>query len=118
MRTMQHLLTLALAAATSTTSAFAQAPTAASQSPANLKDTFKGAFYVGVAVNASQITGADAAGDALIVQQFNSITPENVMKWALIHPRPDAYDFTNTIFEVVGARAVCPVFVPRRLIAR
>ena len=61
---------------------------------ATLKNTFKDAFYVGVAVNASQITGTDSQGDALIVQQFNSITPENVMKWQVIHPRPDAYDFS------------------------
>jgi endo-1,4-beta-xylanase len=67
----------------------AQAPAAPT-----LKDTFKGAFYAGVAVNSSQITGSDSEGDALIVQQFDSITPENVMKWAVIHPRPDAYDFS------------------------
>ena len=30
----------------------------------------------------------------IIIQQFNSISPENVMKWEVIHPRPDAYDFT------------------------
>ena len=77
---------LALMAAAS-----AMAQTAAAT--ATLKDTFQGGFHVGVAVNASQITGADSAGDALIVEQFDSITPENVMKWALIHPRPDAYDF-------------------------
>jgi endo-1,4-beta-xylanase len=61
---------------------------------ATLKDTFEDAFYVGVAVNSSQITGADADGDALIVEQFNSITPENVMKWEVIHPRTDAYNFS------------------------
>lgn len=63
-------------------------------STATLRDTFKDAFYVGVAMNSSQITGADIEGDALIVQQFDSITPENVMKWAVIHPRPDAYNFS------------------------
>jgi endo-1,4-beta-xylanase len=62
--------------------------------PGTLKDTFKGAFYVGAAINAYQITGKDVEGDALITQQFDSITPENAMKWMVIHPRPDAYDFT------------------------
>ena len=85
---MQHLIALAFWAASTTVSALAQSPTIAT-----LKDAYKDAFYVGVAVNSSQITGADAEGDALIVQQFNSITPENVMKWAVIHPRPDSYDF-------------------------
>jgi endo-1,4-beta-xylanase len=67
----------------------AQAP-----EPSTLKDTFRGGFVVGAAMNADQITGKDAAGDAIIIQQFNSISPENVMKWEVIHPRPDAYDFT------------------------
>jgi endo-1,4-beta-xylanase len=66
----------------------AQAP-----APATLKDTFRNAFYVGAAINTDQITGRDVRGDAIIIQHFNSITPENVMKWEVIHPRPDAYDF-------------------------
>ena len=86
---MKHWFAVSFAASFLSASVFAQTPAAAT-----LKDTFKGAFYVGVAVNASQITGADAQGDALIVQQFDSITPENVMKWGVIHPRPDAYDFS------------------------
>ena len=53
MRT-QHLLALAFAAALSALSTLAQTP-----ATATLKDTFKDAFYVGVAVNSSQITGAD-----------------------------------------------------------
>jgi endo-1,4-beta-xylanase len=68
----------------------------AAQVPASatLKDTFRGAFVVGAAINGDQISGRDAQGDAIITQQFNSISPENVMKWEVIHPRPDAYDFT------------------------
>ena len=69
----------------------AMAQTAA---PATLKDTFRGGFVVGAAINTGQITGKDARGDAIIIQQFNSISPENVMKWEVIHPRPDGYDFT------------------------
>ncbi|WP_109486388.1 endo-1,4-beta-xylanase [Occallatibacter savannae] len=89
------LIALAFGLALPALSTLAQAPASpATQVPATLKDAFHGAFYVGVAVNSAQITGADAQGDELIVQQFDSITPENVMKWALIHPRPDAYDFT------------------------
>jgi endo-1,4-beta-xylanase len=88
MRT-RHFIVLAFASALSAFSTLAQTPTTAT-----LKDTFKDAFYVGVAVNSSQITGTDAQGDVLIVQQFNSITPENVMKWEVIHPRPDAFDFS------------------------
>ena len=49
---------------------------------------------MGAAMNTGQITGKDARGDAIITQQFNSVSPENVMKWEVIHPRPDVYDFS------------------------
>ena len=88
MRKYSRLL-LVSAVCLSSMAAVAQAP-----APAALKDTFRGAFVVGAAMNTDQITGKDAQGDAIITQQFNSISPENVMKWAVIHPRPDAYDFT------------------------
>jgi endo-1,4-beta-xylanase len=61
--------------------------------PVTLKDAYRGAFEVGVAINADQITGRDMRGDAIVVQQFNSITPENALKWEEIHPRPGVYDF-------------------------
>jgi len=73
----------------SSVAAIAQAP-----APATLKDAFRGAFLVGVAMNGDQITGKDARGDAIITRQFNSISPENVLKWEVIHPRPDVYDFS------------------------
>lgn len=69
----------------------AMAQTAA---PTTLKDAFRSGFVIGAAMNADQITGKDARGDAILVQQFNSITAENAMKWEIIHPRPNAYDFT------------------------
>lgn len=67
--------------------------TAVAQDPTSLKDAFKGGFVVGAAVNEAQISGQDTRGDALIEAQFNSISPENVLKWASIHPQPDKYDF-------------------------
>jgi len=65
----------------------------AAQAPDTLKEAYRGAFHVGVAINVAQITGKDAIGDALIAQQFDSITPENVMKWEVIHPKVDTYNF-------------------------
>jgi len=64
------------------------------QNQPTLKDTYKGCFVVGAALAPAQFTGADALETALVKAQFNSITPENVLKWALIHPRPDAFDFS------------------------
>jgi endo-1,4-beta-xylanase len=66
---------------------------AAAQTPPSLKDAFKGDFVVGAAMNEAQISGQDMRGDALIEAQFNSISPENALKWAIIHPQPDKYDF-------------------------
>jgi endo-1,4-beta-xylanase len=63
----------------------------------SLKDVFAQDFPIGVAVNQRQCTGKDTNGVALILSQFNAISPENVLKWESVHPRPgpDGYDFTN-----------------------
>jgi endo-1,4-beta-xylanase len=66
---------------------------ASAQSAPTLKDAYKNDFYIGAAINAAQITGQDKSGDALIESQFNSITPDNALKWERIHPQPDKYDF-------------------------
>lgn len=52
-------------------------------------------FLVGTAVNARQFGGADAKGAALIKAQFNTISPENVLKWEIVHPQPNRYDFSQ-----------------------
>jgi len=66
----------------------------AADGPKTLQAAFQGDFMIGAAINTAQITGQDARGDALIEAQFNSISPENVLKWEIIHPQPDKYDFT------------------------
>jgi endo-1,4-beta-xylanase len=72
-------------------------------SPVRLKDAFKDHFHVGAAINRSIATGVafrrtseQATKDvALVKEQFNQISPENDLKWALIHPREggDGYNF-------------------------
>jgi len=64
------------------------------QAPASLKEAYQGSFLIGAAINTAQITGQDSRGDAIIETQFSTISPENVMKWGMIHPKPDTYDFT------------------------
>ncbi len=59
-----------------------------------LKDVFQDRFLVGAALNEAQFTEKDAAQARLIARQFNTITPENVLKWEGVHPRPGQYDFT------------------------
>ncbi len=59
----------------------------------SLKKIFKNDFLIGTALNTPQIEGRDAGAAVLIPQQFNSITPENIMKCAEIHPQWDKYNF-------------------------
>jgi endo-1,4-beta-xylanase len=61
-----------------------------------LKQTFKGDFVVGAAINEVQISGQDQRGDALIESQFSSISPENALKWANVHPHLGKYNFDLT----------------------
>ena len=67
---------------------------AVAQNQPSLKDAYKDCFMVGAALNAAQFTGQDQAEDAIIKAQFNTISPENVLKWEVVHPQPDTYDFS------------------------
>ncbi len=62
-------------------------------SRATLKEAFKNDFMIGAALNSNQIFEKDTRGAEIVRTHFNSITPENILKWALVHPRPDKYDF-------------------------
>jgi len=66
---------------------------AAAQAPTSLKEAYKGDFVIGAAINTAQIMGKDSRGDAILESQFNSISPENALKWENVHPRPDTYAF-------------------------
>jgi len=66
---------------------------AAEQTPLTLKEAFKGSLLIGAALNPSEFTESDAGAAALVKAQFDSISPENALKWASVHPQPDRYDF-------------------------
>lgn len=95
-----------------TSAASAEAATTTAPLPAvatiTLKDAYKDHFYVGAAINRTISTGTAVRADnvnrtmahvekdvALVKEQFNQISPENDLKWALIHPREgqNGYDF-------------------------
>ena len=57
----------------------------------SLAEVYADNFYIGAAINARQITGQDTAALRLLEREFNSITPENVMKWENIQPGPDSF---------------------------
>ena len=58
-----------------------------------LKDAFKDDFYIGAALSLNQISGNEPDAIAVVEKHFNSITPENILKWEEIHPEPDKYNF-------------------------
>jgi endo-1,4-beta-xylanase len=58
-----------------------------------LKDAFKNDFLIGAALNEAEITGQNISAVTLVKAQFNTISPENVLKWEPVHPEPDRYDF-------------------------
>ncbi|SPE60855.1 Endo-1,4-beta-xylanase [Verrucomicrobia bacterium] len=82
--------------------------TARSADTPTLKEAYQDHFHVGAAINRTIATGAAVRADnvnrtleqvnkdlALVQEQFNQISPENDLKWALIHPREgaDGYNF-------------------------
>src|SRR5690554_1987230 len=85
--------------------------------PPSLYKSFEDHFLIGTALNRAQIFGVDSSETFQVVRadrrgyfyqqqiitdpeglemaeyHFNSLTPENVMKWEEIHPEPGKYDF-------------------------
>jgi endo-1,4-beta-xylanase len=71
----------------------ASKPASANKEERTLKEVYKDAFLLGVAVNPSITSGADKASQDIVLKHFNSITVENVMKAALINPQPGVYNW-------------------------
>ena len=70
-----------------------QTVVAQNTSATSLKEVFKNDFLIGTAINTQQIEEKDTASDRLIKQQFNAVTPENVMKAEVIQPGWNKYNF-------------------------
>ncbi len=66
---------------------------ATAKAPTTLRAAYNGDFLIGTAIDARQISGDDTRGDPLIEAQFNSISPEDALKWESVHPEPGIYDF-------------------------
>jgi GH35 family endo-1,4-beta-xylanase len=60
---------------------------AAAQAAA-LKDLVPKGWLIGVAINQNQSDGSDREAVDLVTRQFNSITPENLLKFQSVQPRP------------------------------
>jgi endo-1,4-beta-xylanase len=58
-----------------------------------LKDLVPADWLIGAAINQNQSDGRDTVAVDLITRQFNTISPENVLKFQPLHPDPDRYTF-------------------------
>ena len=58
-----------------------------------LKAVFDGDFLIGAALNLHEAYGRDARDRALVKHHFNTISPENLLKWEYAHPEPGVYTF-------------------------
>lgn len=76
------------AAAALNARAFAAAATAT-----GLKDYYKDHFLIGTALNAATFTDKDMALQELIAREFNAVTAENAMKWEVLRPSLDQWDW-------------------------
>lgn len=61
--------------------------------PPSLKEVFAKDFLIGAALNTPQIEGSNPGEGELIEKHFNSIVPENILKWESVHPSPGRYRF-------------------------
>ncbi len=60
-----------------------------------LKNVFAGHFRIGAALNEKQFTGRDKRGAGIVTTNFNTISPENVLKWEAIQPVEGKFDFSK-----------------------
>lgn len=65
----------------------------AEETPSSLKEAAAGDFHIGAALNYDQVYGRDEASVALIKEEFNTITPENMLKMGPVHPGQHVYNW-------------------------
>ncbi len=58
-----------------------------------LKDVYRDAFKVGVAINEDISSGNDKTWSPILFKHFNAITAENVMKAETVNPKRGVYNF-------------------------
>jgi endo-1,4-beta-xylanase len=58
-----------------------------------LKTAFDGDFLIGASLNLDEAYGRDTRDLALLSYHFNSISPENLLKWSNVHPEQGRYAF-------------------------
>ena len=59
----------------------------------SLKNSYSSFFYIGAAINEDIILDKDLNSKIIVTTQFNTITPENSLKWMFIQPNPNSFNF-------------------------
>lgn len=59
-----------------------------------LKDAFEDVFLIGAAVNEQIVSGQDHQAQRIVIEHFNTITAENVLKAGPLKPEPGVYEFS------------------------
>ncbi|MFD2034781.1 endo-1,4-beta-xylanase [Belliella marina] len=77
----------------------------------SLKKSYSPYFDIGAALGVREANGTEERAFAILEKHFNSLTPENLMKWGSIHPQPDQYNFEPMdrlveLAEKIDARVV------------
>ena len=62
----------------------------------SLSQKFQKHFLVGAAINEGQILQKDQPSVSIIKKEFNTISPENVMKWMFVQPKANEFYFDHT----------------------
>jgi endo-1,4-beta-xylanase len=65
---------------------------AETSTPPAIGEVFKEHFFVGCAVKTGLVTDEDTVPRDRIARQFNTVTPENALKWQPFNPRPNEYN--------------------------
>jgi endo-1,4-beta-xylanase len=61
--------------------------------PPALRSLLPAGLRIGVALNQPQSDGKDEAGLRIALRHFDSVSPENLLKWGPVHPEAGRYDF-------------------------
>lgn len=59
----------------------------------SLREAYRTHFLIGTSVNTDNYADENSEDARLIKTHFNVLTPENIMKWDALQPRPGQFDF-------------------------
>ena len=71
---------------------------------ATLHGAFRKDIPIGVAIHQRQFSGKAVNDVAIILSQFNPVSPENALKWESVHPRPG---HTTNVIAIIMVRVGC-----------